>query len=118
MKTINEYVNESLLDDEETLINDIKPIIRHKLKKLHGYIPSRDNGIDCYGRKLNVGDMIMYPQSASMYFGVIIKFTEEDHTWCLVSPEGNPDGDCDQVYCEETFKISEKQFLELTKDIK
>lgn len=114
MKTLHE----SLLDDEEILINDIKPIIKHKLKKLFTYIPVGD-GIDCYGRKLNVGDMVMYPDAgSSIYFGIIVEFTSKDHAWCFVSPEGDPDGHCDKIYCEDTFKISEKQFLELTKDIK
>jgi hypothetical protein len=118
MKTINEYVNESLLDDEETLINDTKPIIIHKLKKLSDYIPARDNGIDCYGRKLNIGDIILYHNDVSTYFGIIIKFTGKNQAWCLVSSEGDPDRTCETIYCKKTIKLTEKQFLEITKDIK
>lgn len=110
-------IYESILDDEEDLVNDIKPIIKRKLKKLFNYMPVGDS-IDCYGRKLNVGDMVMYPNAASIYFGIITGFVDEDHAWAWVSPEGDPDGHCEKMYCEETFKISEKQFLELTKDIK
>ena len=98
MKTIYE----SILDDEEDLVNDIKPIIKRKLKKLFNYMPVGDS-IDCYGRKLNVGDMVMYPNAASMYFGIITGFADEDHTWAWVSPEGDPNGHCEKMFLHNTF---------------
>jgi hypothetical protein len=112
---------ESILSDVDTGLDNMDKAITSvkiikKLKKLCNYIPAGD-GVDCYGRKLNIGDIIMYPNAASIYFGIIIEFTDEGH-WCLVASEGDPDGHCDKVYCEETFKITEKQFLELTKDIR
>ena len=92
--------------------------IAKKLKKLYNYMAPLDHGIDCYGRKLDIGDIVMYDNAATMHFGTIIEFTDSAHDWCSVSPEGDPNGHCDEIYCEETFKITDKQFLELTKDIK
>ena len=114
---------ESILGDIDNRIDKMDKDITNvkivkKLKKLFNYMTPLGNGIDCYGRKLNIGDIVMYVNGATVHFGIITEFVDSDQEWCFVSPEGDPDGHCDKIFCEETFKITDKQFLELTKDIK
>ena len=93
MKKLNDFINdellendetfqESLLDDEETLIKSVDNTAFKKYgEMLYKEYPKYTAGYDAYGRKLEVGDWVIYvPTGAgkaaiSLKFGIIGKLT-------------------------------------------
>lgn len=68
MKTLNKYIRESILNDEEVLTNNLKNDIDKNLAKKFAsahksvkYVEKKGNNIirrDMYGQELNVGDLV------------------------------------------------------------
>ena len=100
------------MDKAITSVNVIK-----KLKQLKSMHPVKDK-CDCYGRKLEIGDIIAYFTNLKISFGIIMEFKKND--WLLVTPTGDYNNDKikHEVFANETFKLTDKQFFELTKDIR
>lgn len=74
MKTLNEYLNESLLDDEEELVNDETTVIEQFLKdnyKIDGTYTIKDGVVDIKGRIALINEKIEYLTNNLFSFGKI-----------------------------------------------
>ena len=112
MKKLNEYIDESLLDDEDKVMSiGHSAAIKNKVKQLYNRANKLDPYVDTYGRKLEEGDLVIFYQAASSDIGIITNFIDED--WAYVNCGGN---EKIRIYCNEVMKIpSDKAFLELIK---
>jgi hypothetical protein len=113
MKTLNEYIDESLLDDEEVVMaRGHKSAVTNRIKQLHNRQFDGDPYVDTYGRKLEIGDIVIFHYAASMEIGIISKFDREGDLAFINAG----DRDLRSFMCMELMKIpNDKVFLELIK---
>ena len=113
MKNLNEYIDESLLDDEdEVMAKGHKAAVTNRIKQLYNRQFDGDPYVDTYGRKLEIGDIVIFYQAASMEIGIISKF-DKDGDLAFIN---TGDKDLRSFMCMELMKIpNDKIFLELIK---
>lgn len=113
MKNFNKYISESLLDDEEDLIKKShKSVIISKISSLYNRMVNTDPYVDTYGRKLEVGDLVIYHEAASMEIGIIERF-EDGGDYAIINQGKNRNR---REFCLELMKIpNDKIFTELIK---
>lgn len=112
MKNLNEYIDESLLDDEEEIVNSNKPIVNQLLNKMSSYkFPmSKSKKYDRMGKEIKIGDLVLFADTGLVCAGIVTEFIVEGR-WMKVS-----DGErIDNVLCNDCMVISEKAFVEMFK---
>ena len=82
-------LQESLLDDEDVLMNDTKNAAKNSkalkiLDKLANNDSVRDDGDDAYGRKLNRGDIVIAGSEVGASFYMVHSVNEEENECTLV----------------------------------
>ena len=112
MKTLNEYIDESLLDDEEEIVNNNKPIINQLLNKMSSYKFPKSKSIkhDRMGKKIKIGDLVLFGDSGLVCAGIVTEFTVGER-WMKV----NTGTQEEHVICNDCMVISEKAFIEMFK---
>ena len=110
MKTLNEYIDESLLDDEEEIVNNNKPIINQLLNKMSSYKFPKSKSIkhDRMGKKIKIGDLVLFGDSGLVCAGIVSALGE---LWMKV----NTGTQEEHVCCNDCMVISEKAFIEMFK---
>lgn len=74
MKTLNQYIKESLLDDEDSLINDNSVLIKNFLEdnyKIQGSYIIKNNVVNIYGNIFVYNDGLDYLTNNLFTFGII-----------------------------------------------
>ena len=112
MKTLNEYIDESLLDDEDKVMaRGHSAAVQGLIKKMKDYkFPKSNNRHDRHGREIHIGDIVLYGNNEVLEAGVVTKFFDDYPHWAEVN---GSEGDHKHIYCDGSLIIPEKLFIKL-----
>lgn len=115
MEDLKEYIVESLLDDPGSLVKKLdNNLYLKKIKQLIDNVSNMDDfGYDFFGRKINVGDCVLYCNSDHEYIMEIvsnIKKSSNDIYWLTINGQEVPSW---EVILIPTNKL--KNFYEIIK---
>ena len=112
MKVLNEYIKESLLDDEEAVMSrGYKAAVQGLFKKMRDYkFPKSNNRHDRIGREIHIGDIVIYSNNDVLEAGVVTAFVDSAPHWIKLN---GSEGDSKHAYCDGCLKVSEKTFIKL-----
>ena len=112
MKKLNEYIDESLLDDEDKVMSrGHSAAVQGLFKKMKDYkFPKSNNRHDRLGREIHIGDIILYSNNEVVEAGVVTNFVDNIPHWVKIN---GSEGDRKHAYCDGCIIIPEKLFIKL-----
>ena len=104
-------LKESLLDDEEDLINDKSSVAKMLVAKLNELLNSKRAGTTCkdmFGNVAKPGDILLYPEDKCLKLGIVHDFIISDISCKFYYYTYSFDvHDCDVVYAADAIKVED-----------